>query len=511
MHVRAAAGRGQRHLSEPATKAEYALTDFAFFVEQYLGMPLWQCQKRWADEFQTVVDSSDYDGLQRLAPADHGKTSRIVVPGILWLLARDKTNRIGLVGNTDDYAYQIGRAVKTRIDRMPALEKEFGLRRGIKWADNEIHIERPNVLDKDPSLLCLGAGADVQSQRFDYLFTDDLATRRNSRTEQQREAIRTYFMTDLGSRLDKTMTKRKTFVYGHRVADGDLYVVNAGRKRWLYGEDKAIVNDSEKRILAPEGHTYEELSEMRSLDPTGFELMYQQQSAALGRFVTRTSMENARVKELKFIQTLTPAIRGEFKATWMAIDPAFSTNRWSSYMVMGLWGMRFNGQRVLLWATRDKVTPESLLTLMELKFRMLMPDKFFIEGNQGQILLIPHMRRRFPEHTSKFVPVFTTNKDGRLEEEIARMFDLYNGDKPKVEIPYAGVSEQAYAHAMLEEYCSYPDGRTRDMIMMQYIGEKGMGLLVEETRRGYVRRQGIIGAVAASYRKRVGFGVQRFM
>lgn len=485
------------------TSDELALVDFQFFIEQKLKLNLWKCQKVWAEKVQACIDG-DWEGLLLLAPPDHGKTSRIVIPLILWMLARNKATRIILLGNLDDYAQQIGRAVMTRIERMPVLDKSYGLQRGIKWAQNEMHIDRPNWEEKDASLLCLGVGADLQSQRGDFLIGDDMATRRNSRTESMKEALRTYWFTDADSRLDVKIGTGlgKKLVFGHRSAEGDLYTLMADMPNWLYHTDRAIVNDTEKIVLAPEHHTYERLALKRAKDPVGFELVYQQRSAGTGTFVTRTAMETCRKPELRFLQSLKGGDREVFKHTWLTLDPAFTQTRWSSYAVLMLWGLTFTGKKRLLWGLRDKMTPESLVRLMEMKFRLYMPDHFLIESNQAQVLLISTMKRLFPEHGSKFRDVATVNKDGSLERELGLMFEQFNGPNPIIELPFFGPTEQAFVHTMTDEYISYPTGTTKDILMAQYVGEKGLGMLVEEKRSGYVLPRGIMGAAAASYRRR---------
>ena len=474
-----------------------------------MGKTLWRCQESWADKFQTVVDSDHYRALSLLAPADHGKTSCIVVPGILWLLARDLDSRVGLVGNTDPYAQQIVRLVMGQVERNPKLEKDFGMRRGPQWSVSEgIILDRPNWNDKTPSLLGVGIGADIQSQRWDYLFTDDMATRKNSRSEGQRDQIRTYYFTDALSRLDKTNTaKNKVFNFGHRVESADIHQAMEGKKDYLYVIDRAIVDDTTQTILAPEGHTYEELSEARKDDPVGFEMVFQQRPVASGKFITRQSMEKCRKPDLKFYHNqLPPEVRSQFKFTWLSLDPAFSDKTYSSFMVMGLWGMHHDGKtRQLLWAIRSKVVPETLLPLMEMKFRLYRPDHFLIEGNQSQLLLISHMQKVFPNDHSKFKKVMTLSPDGRLEEEITKMLDLYQCDPPLVQLPYHGQAEQSFAHSMTEEFLGYPDYRYRDIMMMQYIGEKGLGLIKDETRTGYLGR-GVVGTVSRGIRNRHRFG-----
>lgn len=413
-----------------------------------------------------------------------------------------------LVGNKDTYIEQISRAAKTRIELNPRLSEVFGLKRGIKWSDPEWHIDRPNAEDKDPSVQAVGVGGEIQSQRADFVIGDDTLTRRNSRTESQRSALNSYLETDLGSRVDKT--KRffgagKTFLFGHRVDANDGYKMRegwtTGPDAWVTKKYPAITNDATQEILCPEAHTYEGLAAHRSRDLLGFQLMYQQESAQMGTFITQTTMEMVRKPELRFHNSRQSIPQAEYLFTWMSLDPAFSQNRWSSHAVWNLWGMRLNGTRRLLWAFRDKVSPESLLNITEMKFRLFNPDHFLIESNQGQVLLMPYLKKKFPEHTSKFKGVYTHDNDGELQEDVQRIFNLYAGDPIMVEIPFAGPTEQAYALTMTDEFTSYPNGK-RDTLMAQYIGEKGLGLIKDEQRRGHVHSKGIMGSVASKYQSR---------
>lgn len=481
---------------------DLALVDFQFFTEEVLELKLWECQKKWQSSVQTVLDSDTYEGALVLAPADHGKTSRVVIPFILWLLCRDPTSRIILVGNTDSYAQQISNAVMHSIERLPVL-KELGLQRGDKWSVGEMKIARPNWREKDPSLLAIGAGAEIQSQRADFIITDDMATRRNSRTESQREALQSYFFTDLRSRLDKTRWPYggKTFVFGHRVESNDLYSHVQTKSGFLHHIDRAIVDDGDHRVLCPEGHTYEKLCEQRRDDPVGFALMFQQQTVGSGKFITRTSIDACKRREESFIQHFAPLVRETFEHTWLSLDPAFSTQRWAYYTVLTLWGKYPDGRIKLLWGLRDKMSPESLVQLCRMKFRQYMPDKFFIEANQGQTLLIADMQRTFPEHHSKFQGIFTLNKDGELDDEMNRIFDMFTLDGGKIELPFKGPTEQAFVSSFEEELVNFPDFRTRDIIMSTYIGLKGMGMVKSEVRKGYISNRGIVGSVSNTFRR----------
>ena len=509
------------------SRQELALVDFQFFIESYCRRRLWRCQKKWANVVQTCIDG-DYRGLRLLAPADHGKTSRIIVPLILWLMARNRNVRIILVGNTDDYAAQIGRAVKSAIEQNKELREDFGLRKGEKWADAEIIIERPlvdGIPDEKPTLLCVGIGAEIQSQRADYIITDDMATRKNSKTEGQRKFISGYWWTDLDSRLDDTPgmldpTKNKKLVFGHRVDAQDVYMEMDDLEGWLYVTDQAILYDEpnprprdgdglDGRVLAPEGKTYEKLALKRSKDIEGFELLYQMRAAATGILITRSMMEAVRRPDLAFVNHMTPDLRAEFKMTWLSLDPAFTQKRKSSHSVLTHWGLLPSGKRRLLWGWRDKVLPETLLPLLEIQFRLRLPDWFIIEGNQAQTLIPYHLRGKFPDHYSKFRQFDTESKDNSLEDNISRLMALYTGESPAVEIPYKGPTEQAFAHAQLEEFVGYPALNRRDIIMSQYVGEMALKLLRDETREGHVPSEGLMGSVARKYMASLGFGRRR--
>jgi len=490
------------------TPAELGLTDFRYFIERYLGLRLYECQERWADDFQRCIDGVELEpgveceGYQLLAPADHGKTQFVLAPAVIWLLARDRNNRIGLPGPVDDFAIQTSRLCMSYIEKTPALARDYGLVKGNQWAVNAWSVARPDWRLRAPSVYAFGVGAEVQSLRFDYILGDDVATRRNSRTELQRAALRSYINTDLGSRLDKIEGKCKQIYTGHRVEPNDFYSDNLGRRGWLYRTDRAILDDGEKKVLAPEKWTYDQLCEIRSRDPIGFELLYQQQAAGTGRFITRTAMERVRVPTLKWLWAMTPDNRAQFRFTWLTLDPAFTTTRWSSYAVMKLWGQTHDGKLRLIWAWRERVTPETLLPMMEMKFRLYVPDHFFVEDNAAQTMLINHMRRKFPDHFSKFKGVTTINRDGSLDQEMIQLFDLFNREPPLVEIPYGGPTEQQFAHTMTEEFVSYPNGKSRDILMSTYIGLKGLGKLAQEERRGHVLQRGITESIAGRIRNR---------
>jgi hypothetical protein len=486
---------------------EYALGDFVFFIEEILGLKLWGCQRVWAEHFQWAVEDPAKRGMLCLAPADHGKSSRVVIPAILWLMCRDKSVRIILIGNTDGYAQRIGRQVaryitKGRVSKV--LNKHFGLRKGDQWHSTEGYmVQRPEDEDdeKDPTLQCLGWGGEIQSVRADWLFFDDVATRLNSATLAKREKISSYVMTDARSRMDKASAKGygKWFFFGHRVAPQDVYTQLEGKEDMVVRKDQAIVSDAEKKILAPESaHTYESLSEQRADDPVGFALLYQQQEIAMGIFITRPIVDAMKNRDLKFHYSIDDHVRSQFWKVFMSLDPAFSVSRHAKYSVLMVWGLTETRRHTLLYGLREKLDPERLPRVLETKFRVYQPDKLYIENNTAQALLIPPMRRAFPSRAADIEGIVTEDAGGRgqLDLDISECFKTLCATPPLVQLPYGCQASQNFVENFEEELCNYPNHRFTDMLMSYYIGMKGMGLIKQEQRRTVIPVRGVVGSVA---------------
>lgn len=483
------------------TPHELGLCDFAFFTETFLGLPLWACQRRWCDSVQWAIEDSSKDGILIMAPADHGKTSRCVIPLILWLHARDRNNRIIFAMNLDSYAEQVGRAWSRRIEKTKVLSEKYGLVKGDKWSGQEYVLARDNWEDKDASLACLGVGSEIQSQRADYLILDDIATRRNSSTIALREKIASWVFTDAKSRLDKTREAGgKMIVFGHRVDPQDIYAQLEQKENWVVIKDRAIMDDATRTILAPEGHSYEKLCEQRSDDPAGFALLFQQQPVATGIYVTRQQFEHLKNRELKMVHNIPDVLRTQFVKIVMSLDPAFSISKWARFAVLGVWGISKSSKPTLLYGLREKTAPDTLIEICKAKMRVYQPDEFYIEGNTAQSLLIPVLRREFPWRAEHINSVYTLNPDGRLDAEIAKMFEKISAQPPMIELPYGDAASQSFTDALQEEVCNYPNYKFRDALMMWYIMEKGMGLIKLEERKAFFPPRGVVGSVSQTIR-----------
>jgi len=489
-----------------ADRITRALSDFQYWCAWPMGIELWKCHKRWADEIQAVLESTDKDGILILAPPASGKTSSLCIPLLLWTLARNQNHRSIICSGKDEYAEQIGRAAARRIVRQEELQRQFNLWPGDKWSDKEYVIQRPNWKLKDASILPIGAGSEVLSQRSDLNLCDDIATKRNSHTPAQRESLKQFFWTDYNSRLDE---HGKTVMFGHRVAADDLYQDIMDQEDFVVLTEKSIISDERKEILVPEKTTYEKLCKKRERDPVGFAMFEMQHPIEFGIYCTRAQMEALKDRSRPFYNNLTDEVRANYETISFSCDPAFSTNKHSKYTVIQLWGHTPGQRRDLLYGFRGFTGPEQLLEILQAKIRIYRPNKVFIEGNAAQVLLIVPLRREFPHIATDINPVFTTNPKGQLDVDLGKLLELPAKGNSIITLPYGDAPAQAFVDNMIEEVLAAGTSRYTDTLMAWYINEKGMGNLKDNERRCHFPPGGVVGAVARIGRGRFHEGLQR--
>ena len=500
---------------------ELALTDLAFFASEYpLNLRLWEVQKFICDAIQQLLETPAEGqpghklGLIVMGPPDIGKTSRVSVPLIPWLLARNKSFRVIVASAKDNYAQQITGSAARRIESNHALQEDFGVRPAwnSKWADDEYHVQRPNQEDKDASILAVGAQSEIISQRGDLLLCDDLCTKRNSVSEAQRQALKTWFDTDFDSRLDRP--HGKIVVLGHSVHKADLYGELLKREDWMKLELKAIVSDLERAVLVPEKQNYEALCRKRANDFAGFNMFHQQQPMEDGIYVSLRACEGVRDLARPLYRTIPDHVRVGYQKIVLAIDPAFSENRWSKKTAITVWGyklmtsMPIEGQpqrdpwvkRDLLDAFYEKTSPEGLEAVCIAKILAHKPDIIALESNMAQVLLVPMLKRGAPAFADRLRYEATTGKKGDVALELAGLFELVNKGIDHVSVPYADVEGRAASDSFFTELREFQGvdsrGGYKDFIMSWYIAEKAAGQLKGEEFSGFVHPTGVVGAVS---------------
>ncbi len=137
-----------------------------------------------------------YESFRRgveLLPRGHGKTW-LAAAIILYELGRDPSCRVGLFGAAQDGPSETLQLVKDYIEGSDELRLVFpglrrGTRRGDKWTDTELVIDRPRGT-RHPSVQAFGIeSAKIRGKRLDRAIIDDCLSEENTTTQEQRETV----------------------------------------------------------------------------------------------------------------------------------------------------------------------------------------------------------------------------------------------------------------------------------------------------------------------------------
>jgi predicted phage terminase large subunit-like protein len=113
-----------------------------------------------------------------------------------WIISRFKDLRVGLFSNTANQAKDFSRALRHTLEENQRQIELFGnLKSAKKWTDGEwLRAGSRWHGSKDVTLYAQGVTGAVISKRFDLILCDDILDEENSRTPEQRELVRTWFL-----------------------------------------------------------------------------------------------------------------------------------------------------------------------------------------------------------------------------------------------------------------------------------------------------------------------------
>ena len=155
-----------------------------------------------------------------LAPRGFGKSTLLSVVRCAHEIVRNPNVRILLASNTQPQAEAFVREVRGHLERNSVFRKTFGDLTGAKWTDRELIVGARRRIAKEPTIFAAGVGGAVVSRHFDLIICDDIVDEENSRTELQREKLRTWFYKVLLPCLEP---HGETCIVGTRYHYRDLY------------------------------------------------------------------------------------------------------------------------------------------------------------------------------------------------------------------------------------------------------------------------------------------------
>lgn len=477
---------------------ELGLADLPSFSRWPLGYhggtELWKCQVEWQEIIQAHYEHklSDPDTAKHLcllAPSEHGKTNGVVIPFLLWALARNRNIRIIVAGSKDDLAEQIGAAIDRLVVRRADLLAKFGLVPAYPWNANSKFFQRDDDHLVHPSLLFIGPDSETQGQRADIIVCTDLFTRKNSRTPEARAKIMDWYYHTLMPRLEPNGF---ILTEGHHVNSEDGYTELEDDERFKIVRYKAILeepseeNGGKGKVLAPEHWSFRQLAAIRQKKPALFLLIYQNMPIETTGIVNREVLERCLDRSRPLLYSAESEVRSAYAEIIIGVDPAFTINRWSKYSACLIFGFTQSGQRDLLGGWRSKLLPHQLRAKIVQTILAFNPHRVFIEANAAQVFLIKEVKESaaIVQYRDRIIPVYTTggpDVESTVEEGISKIVSLI--ETGSATLPYAGQEAQTLVEALFTEVINFPTYRFTDVIMAWQILEHGMANASMQSRK----------------------------
>lgn len=134
-----------------------------------------------------------HESLQ-LAFRGAGKTTSVEIVRIIHDILSNPDVRILIVSKTAGFAQDILREIKQHFMENERLRDVFGdLVDDRKWDAAEIQVRGRSKPMKESTVTCVGVGGQLIGKHFDKVYGDDLVDEDNSRTEIQRNTIKTWY------------------------------------------------------------------------------------------------------------------------------------------------------------------------------------------------------------------------------------------------------------------------------------------------------------------------------
>ncbi|MFN8180153.1 MAG: phage terminase large subunit [bacterium] len=140
-----------------------------------------------------AFQSAARDACLQLAPRGFGKSTILTIARAVFEVLRNPDVRILIASNTQLQAEVFLREIKAHFELNERLRESFGdFVDERKWDLREIVVKPRRSAAKESTITCVGVGGPVASRHYDLILADDLVDEENSRTELQRDRVKTW-------------------------------------------------------------------------------------------------------------------------------------------------------------------------------------------------------------------------------------------------------------------------------------------------------------------------------
>lgn len=441
--------------------------------------------KETGDILTTPVGEYRYNKwLMIEAPRSHSKSTSFTVNYSLWEMCRNKNVRIVIVSNSQSQSMSFLREITSQLERNDNIKKVYGNlvpQMPEKWTASEIIIDRDNPKLKDPTVSATSIGGTVLARRADIIICDDILNQDNSRTLDQRMKTADWFWKVLlpvlepDGRLIVVGTAWNVEDLYEKLLTNDMFDV---RKRY-----KAVIDESKQKVLWQSRWNYETLMKLKSaMGSVAFNQAYQNEALASEDAVFKKEWIDKCIAKgvyRTFIDSLDYA-KWDLGGMRVAIgvDLAISQKRKSDFTTFVVVGELKNGDKIILYASREKLSPKQTREKIKSLNSRFSPDVVVVENNAYQ----DSIRQDIVDETSIPIVGYATGGE-KYDLDIGINSLAVEIENDKWIFPYSSTDPQAQSiiDILVSGMLAYPSGHTEDLLMALWFANGGLRSLNKNT------------------------------
>lgn len=470
-----------------------------FFAWYYFGIKLALHQEFWVHR---LLRSRRH---LLLAPRGHGKSELLskIIP--LWLICRDRNERILIVAVSADNAQKHAITIREELQTNERLIRDFGKfydpKKSKVWQQTRIQVVRSKNL-KDPTLQTIGMTSSVTGGRFTRIIFDDIIDPDAVNTTELMEKTRNEV---IGTILPLLEPGGTVWAIGTRKHFGDIYGWMLDNPMWTATINRAIIREPKHEIVKlghpryredgteqwyvvnfPDGDSGECLwPEHKPMEELLLERM------EMGTVLFNREMQNVIVddetalfpmKYLKpccdesisyFFGEIPPEVRSEFEVIAQGVDPSLVTDKKqaertdSDYMVQVAIGLTPTRDRYLLALDRERgLTPDQVEKRIKTFYERIQPFRCAIEANSFGAI---HTHNLIAGTGMKITRHDTGKNKHDPYEGVPHLSPLF--ENSKIHLPYRTDRDKAITDKLISELHAFGTDPHDDQVMSFWITE----------------------------------------
>jgi len=397
-----------------------------------------------------------------LAPRGHGKSTILTISRCILEILKNPNIRILIASKTDDNAVTFLSEIREKLKK-DRLVEIFGVQQGKTWNDGNIRVLPRTSEDKEDTVTTIGVGSNPSSRHYDLILADDLCDEENSRTDGQRDKIRTWFFKLLDPCLEPD--GGEISIIGTRFYPDDLLghlidVIFTKKNKSgkvlkkYYQRYPALLK---KRVVRPD---WPEHKKWAALWPEKFSVKFLlRKRGILGSIIFNSQYQNdvegmkGKIFKYEWFQWFKPDEINvskliKFQGVDLAIKQSENADKFAHVTI----GIDKKTRNIYVLDYYDRVTHyNNQKKVIKENFEQWDPVRVGIESNGYQLALIQDMQTDKKLSKIRAVPVFTDKDKTARAWKLSAYFER------------GQVYLQEGMHHLMEHMMKMPSGRYKDL------------------------------------------------